>query len=209
MNKRKHSFDKYHAKRVSDREARIREALKILSNGTYKNVTRLARDVSNIVYELEVKSAKDGETPRRMSYTTLVRDRSKYKFILLAHLDPNAAKQEDSTEADLLSMKLHCANIEHENKILRDRLDATGRDGGIEALSGPSPGDKSEDIELLINLVNSIMSAAPDLFYTIGKDQVDEANPIQGLYGPNSLIAEYEILEKFKEICDEHKKRNP
>lgn len=201
---RKDTFKAYRTERVSNREALVRRALELLSTEKYDTVTALAKNVAQLVAELEKRQAKDGEAPREMSYTTLVRNRSKYKHILRAHFDRTHECNKSDDEAELEELRLHCVHLEHENDLLKQRLSYLGERKGPETSSEPQERRFSaEDIEMLIDLADGIISQVRDVFDVVGPNDIDEEYPYPGIYGPEGLIAEYETLQRMNELREE------
>jgi len=204
--KKKHTFDDYHASRVSEREALLRRALDLLSTARFDTVTALAKNAAKIITELERKQAKDGENPPKMSYTTLVRKSSKYKHILLAHFEGTHEGERSDEEAELEELRLHCAYLEHENDLLKNRLSTVSHSKRIETSLNDDPGaSMSADIEMLIDLVDAIVSQVHDLFPVIGTNDIDDEHPVPGMYGPDGQVAEYETLQRMDELRNEIK----
>jgi hypothetical protein len=206
-NKRKNPFEGHQKKKVANREALVRRALELLSGGRFETPNALAKSTAQVVTELERKQAKDGEQPDPMAYTTLIRTGSKYKEILLSHFNGLQAEEKNDVEAELQELRLHCAHVEHENELLRQRLSSMGSsdclEGHIEGQEGPST---SEDIAILIDMLDGVMGQAKDLFLVVSPNEVTDTNPEPGLYGPyDDFIAEYDALERLSELRNDLK----
>lgn len=205
-NKKKHTFDAYHASRVSEREALLRRTLDLLRTARFDTVTALAKNAAQIITELEKKQAKDGENPPPMSYTTLVRTGSKYKHILLAHFEGTQEGQQSDEEAELDELRLHCAHLEHENDLLKNRLSTVSHSNRVETPLEEGAGPSStDDIQMLIDFIDAIVAQVHDLFPVIGMNDVDDDHPDPGMYGPDGLVAEYDTLKRMDELRNEIK----
>ena len=205
-NKRKHTFDAFHTERVASREALVRTALGLLG-GRFETLSALAKNTARLVTELERKQAKDGEEPRPVSYTTLIRKGSKYKHILLAHFDGVGTEEQSDQESELEELRLHCVHLEHDNALLRNRLASIGVNSQPETVSeSRHEPSRREDIEMLIDLIDGIMGETKDLFLTVGPSDIDELHPDPGLYSAyDELIAEYDSLLRLRELRNEVK----
>jgi hypothetical protein len=200
--KRKHTFDAFHAERVASRELNVRKALELLSGGRFETPNALAKTTAQLVTELERKQAKDGKDPKPMSYTTLIRKGSKYKHILLAHFEGRELDEENDNQAELAVLLVHCTHLEHDNQLLRHRLSTIGNNQHPESSSEDQEEHSvSNDIKMLINILDGVMEQAKDLFITIGPDDISETNPDPGLYGPyDDFVAEYDDLLRLNEL---------
>lgn len=208
-NRRKHTFDEYHALRVSKREALLRRALDLLKTARFDTMTALAKNAAQLITELEKRQAKDGENPPKMSYTTLVRRGSKYKHILLAHFEGASEGVQSDEEAELEELRLHCAHLEHENDLLKNRLSTVSHPKRVETVLEDEPGvSMYEDIEMLIDLIDVMVHQVPDVFTVVGPNGVDVHQPDPGMYGPDGLVAEYETLQRMNELREELKNEN-
>jgi hypothetical protein len=164
----------------------------------------MARDVARIVTEFERKVSDEGNETIPMSYTTLVRKKSKYKYILQVAFDGKSTYEIEKTDQEnqLEELKLYCVHIEHQNELLRNRLDSLGDKQDLQAASKGQEGrEASEDIEMLIDFIDALIASGRDLFTTIYLTTIDEDYPDPGLYGADdSMVAEYETLERLQEL---------
>lgn len=205
MNKRKHSFDKYHANRVDDREKRVRKTLKLIKHGSFTALTPLAKQVADIIneqFELEATYNTDEQSkPKKMHYTSLIRKGSNYKKILLAHLSEDVQETNDNFEKQYHDLLIHCANIENENELLRNRLDYLGDESHSESASAPPEGDnRLDDLRVLIKIIDAMKNIAPDLSFIVTDDEVTEKKPVAGLYGVRGLVLGMEELHRLEEL---------
>ena len=204
--KRKNPFAPSQEKRVKNRADLVRKALDLLAGANFETPNALAISTAQIVSELERRQAKDGEEPKPMSYTTLVRTNSKYNHILLAHYRGGNRTERSDQEIELEELRLHCAHIEHENELLKNRLGTqTAKSSPTTSSEAQEGRSSSEDIEMLINILDAIMDELIDAFVTVGPNDVDEETPDPGLYGPSKMVAEYDDLVRLKELREELK----
>jgi len=173
--KRKSSFDEYQREREERRIRATRQALKVIINSSYKNVTRLAKDVAKIIYEIELKEwelkANDPNFTRRkpksVSYTTLIRN-SAYRTLLELHLGDQDIDSIEPVVSDFEILGIRCVNLESENEVLRDRL--RHADAPLIKLEPIKSNDdelerlKQEKI-LLVDIIKGIMSEANEIFH--------------------------------------------
>lgn len=204
--KGKNPFAPSQKRKVEKREALVRRALGLLAGANFETPNALAVSTAQIVTELERKQAKDGQEIKPMSYTTLIRSNSKYKNILLAHFEGGNRAEKNDQEMELDELRLHCAHLEHENELLKHRLSSPNSKKPAEAVSEAQEGPSaSDDIEMLINIIDAIMDELIDAFVTVGPNDVDEETPDPGLYGPSKLVAEYDDLVRLKDLREELK----
>jgi hypothetical protein len=199
--KGKNPFAPSQKRKVENREALVRKALDLLAGANFETPNGLAISTAQIVSELERKQAKDGEKLKPMSYTTLIRTKSKYKHIVLAHFKGANRAEKNDQEMELEEIKLHCAHLEHENELLKHRLSSLSSKNAVEADSEDQEGrSTSDDIEMLINILDAIMNELIDAFVTIGPNDVNEETPDPGLYGPSEMVAEYDDLVRLNDL---------
>lgn len=204
--KGKNPFAPSQKRKVENREALVRKALGLLTGANFETPNALAVSTAQIVSELERKQAKDDEELRPMSYTTLIRNNSKYKHILLAHFEGVNRAEKSDQEMELEELQLHCAYLEHENELLKNRLSTQSDKNPTETISGAQEGrSASQDIEMLINILDAIMEELIDAFVTVGPNDIDEETPDPGLYGPSKLVAEYDDLVRLQDLREELK----
>lgn len=211
MVKRDETFNAYHGLTQENRLAVLRRALKILGNAKYQNITNLAEAAARLVTEVELKEALDGVIPDPCSYTTLLRNKKYYRPVLDAYFE--GADEDDEPRSpisveDHEALKIHCANISHQNSILKDRLTSIDLSGSTSQLIGDdsSQSNRGEDIRFLISLTNNIISEVPDLFDTVSPDDLDKDHPEAGLYGPDGLVLTWVELERFEGLNNEFAK---
>lgn len=205
MNKRKHSFDQYHANRVDDREKRVKKTLKLIKHGTFTALTPLAKQVTDIInsqYELEAEYKTDENIkPKKMHYTSLIRKGSSHRKMLLAYLAEDVEETSDNFEKMYHDLLVHCASVENENELLRNRLDHLGDENRSDGSSGASTGEnRLEDLRLLIQVIDAMKNIAPELSYVVNEDEVTEDKPVPGLYGVRGLVLGMEELHRLGEL---------
>jgi hypothetical protein len=208
MTSRKHSFDKYHADHVKNREEHVQTAAKLLAGANFKSITLLAKSVAKVVYQLELKNAKDGQEVKPINHTTLIRKGSKYRHILLAQLEGVSDEGRDQSEIDLELdvLRLQCASLQHDNDLFRGRLDSLGDSISLDAPSEASEEHQvADDIKMLIKIIDGLKGELPDLFDVVELKDISQYQPTTGLYGPNNKIAEYSDLERLTELRNEYK----
>jgi len=215
MAKRDDSFAQYHESTQDRRLEHLRRALSILKHGKYPNVTKLAQAAAKLVTELELKDAKDGEEPRPVAFTTLMRNKQYYRPALEAYFHSDNDRLAPDIEASVPAaeyetLKIHCANLDHQNRMLKDRLAYATFSGEMESLPGNNSknitgDDRIEDISFLIKFVDAIMSQVPEMFDQYDRKQTSLEHPEPGLYGPESLALTWDELERFKRLRDECK----
>jgi hypothetical protein len=221
INKRKASFDAYREDIQKKRLEHLRHALSILGSASYTTITALAHDTSKLIYELEQKHAQmEAEKQKscdkkeiiveKICYTTLLRNKKYYRPVLDAHFfDEEKGKKKETVEiSDHEALKIHCANLDNQNEILRLRLEHFKPSDSIAIENtakdkNESEDIKSKDIAMLIGIVTSIVSEVSDLFSTVNEDEVDADHPSPGLYGPMSLV-DYNTLKRFEELRYEY-----
>ena len=208
MVSRNESFDNYHKTTQEDRLKHLRKALTIIGTGRYENITNLAKAAARLVTELEIKDSKEGEVLEPCSYTTLTRNKKYYRPVLDAYLD-GSSEFEKSIETSGISFEehesliAHCANLDHENTMIKDRL--ANIDSGQETnlLDNINVLERSEDIKFLTGVINTVVSSLEDLVDSIEPSQTNDEHPNAGLYGPDGLILTWDEMLRFKGLSDE------
>lgn len=209
MVSRNESFDNYHKTTQEERLKQLRRALTIIGTGRYNNITNLAKAAARLVTELEIKDSKEGEALEPCSYTTLIRNKKYYRPVLDAYLD-GSTEFEKSIETSGISLEehesliAHCANLAHENTMIKDRLaniDHSGKETKL--LSNINELDRSEDIKFLTDVIQTVVSSFAELVDTIEPSQTNDEHPNAGLYGPDGLILTWDEVVRFQELSDE------
>lgn len=218
MNKRKNTFDEHRKGIQEKRLQHLRKALKILGKGNYESITQLAHAASQLVTEFEKRSSKDGENIEPVSYTTLLRNKDYYRPALEAYFyvdDDENGKTSPISKEDYEALAIHCANLDHQNTMLKDRLasiDLSSKtkslldptNNGAEAKSNP---DRLEDIAFLLHMIREIIKQVPDLFETVEENQTTDEYPESGYWGPDGLVLtldEVKRLEALSKECKEN-----
>jgi|GEM_PF-4142343 len=176
MKGRSHTFDSYREEHIKIKLQVIRKAINIIGNSVYPNITKLAKDISKLVYEIELnnweKKAQDESykepKPKPQSYTTLLRNHN-YKILLSLHLEGNTLKVRQPSVSDIEIVKMKCAHLESQNEMLKNRLSALDLGGSHDASDRDTNKLKEleilkEDKTLLVQIINSIMRVASDIF---------------------------------------------
>jgi hypothetical protein len=208
VNKRRTTFDKHHKNIQEARLNTLRKALKILGRGRYDNLTQLAEAAAKLVTEFELKDLKDGETPEPCSYTTLMRNKKYYRPALEAFFssDAKVPVQSSISLEDYEALKIHCANLDHQNKMLKDRLAGIDLTSTTRQLTD-SKDDSDEndtsclaDIALLIRTIKKINNQMPDMFDHIEVGSISEEHPSAGFWGPDGLILTIEEVKRIEAL---------
>ncbi len=209
MVSRNESFDNYHITKQEKRQKHLRKALTIIGTGSYKNITNLAKTAARLVTELEIKDSKEGDVLEPCSYTTLTRNKKYYRPVLDAYLD-GSSEFEKSIENSGISLEehesliAHCANLDHENTMMKDRLANTDHSGKeTNLLDNINVLERSEDIKFLTGVINTVVSSFADLVDSIEPSQTNDEHPDAGFYGPEGLILTWDEMVRFKELSDE------
>lgn len=205
INKRSHTFDSYRENNKKIRMDAIRKSLSILENSNYKNITNLAKDVSKIVHEIELKhwELKSQEyklkkaKPEPLSYTTLLRNKD-YKNLLSLHMTGQDIEVDQSSISDVEVIKIKCAHLESQNEMLTNRLKFV--DAGENLSKGEQNHSNKKEVDdlreekaMLIEMIESIMGVANDIFAL--KDG--------GLYSYNDILIIDELtLNKYKSMTE-------
>ncbi|MGK0270742.1 MAG: hypothetical protein ACI88H_001390 [Cocleimonas sp.] len=213
MNKRKSSFDEHRAKQQKKRLGCLRSALTVLNNAKYTNVTLFAKDVAKVVYELEKQAASNSDDVKKISYTTLLRNKE-YRPIIDAYFAGQGGSSTSSqktahSQAEYEALKIHCANLDSQNELYRSRLEHFQLSKEVKPIDVSDSGQEPmvEDIKLLVGMITNIISSVSDLFDTVPEDATNEEHPEAGLYSPMGLVVDWETLDRFMEIENECKSR--
>jgi hypothetical protein len=206
VKKRKSSFHEYQKQKEESRILAIRKALKIIVNSSYKNITRLAKDVAKILSEIELKDwelkADDSNfnkrpQPQPVSYTTLIRN-SNYRTLLELHLNDQDVDSIEPSVSDFEMLGIKCANLESENELLRDRLGNT-EECLIELQPSKSTDDEIKTLRqekiLLIEMIQAIMAEVGDILYQSEEGYLMSYN--------ESIIISSKDLEKYNEMTNQ------
>lgn len=215
MARRTDTFDEYREKQKIARISYIHSALKVLSNASYSNITRLAKDVSKVVTEIELKHHQAlpfAERPNEIkpvSHVTLLRN-SDYRELLERSLNISA---EDSVAvtfsvSDFEVLKIRNASLEAQVTLLKQTI------RNFDAGELPASSDENvkleekvkhlgENIKFLLKLISDMNSEVPGVFVTILPGEEGAIHPVPGFYGPMNLIATLEELESLEKLRDE------
>lgn len=205
------TFEGYRGKHKAARVSQIQSALKILSNGNYKNVTSLAKDVAKIVTEMELRSNLSLPEGQRLvdvkpvSHVTLLRNQD-YREILEESFSPD-----DGIDApvaisfsDYEALKIRNAGLE--GQIAQLKLTIRNLDAGDVLVSGDSEelkkqvGLLGEDLRFLISFIDNMQSEASDIFLTIRPGEENSEYGAAGYYGVMSMVASYDELIRLEKL---------
>lgn len=215
MGKHKSSFKEHQRTMQKERLERLRTALKILGGAKYSTITKLAEAAARLLTEMEAKNVKDGETPEKVYYTTLLRNKEYYRPALDAYfygddLDSNNAEGGVSKE-DFEALSIHCANISHQNEMLKDRLASIDLLPKVKTLPDSSDDNESEDrledIAFLLTAIKKIMQDVSELFDSVEEVDVNDEHPHAGLWGPSGLVLSLDEVKKLSSLekeCKDH-----
>jgi hypothetical protein len=114
----------YQIKKVGTRSEIIEACLVTLkkSKDNFENITKLAKTLSNMVYQIELERFINGKEnqkkqPTKMDYTTLYRKGGPYRELLLGHLaNLESGQNLSQIEAGMTSVK-EMAVLSHKNTI--------------------------------------------------------------------------------------------
>lgn len=208
MVSRNESFDNYHITKQEKRQKHLRKALTIIGTGRYKNITNLATAAARLVTELEIKDSKEGDVLEPCSYTTLTRNKKYYRPVLDAYLDGSSELETSNVTGGIPfeeheALKVHCAHLDHENTMIKDRLANIDSGQETKLLDNINVLERSEDIKFLTGVINTVVSSFADLVDSIEPSQTNDEHPDAGFYGPEGLILTWDEMVRFKELSDE------
>jgi hypothetical protein len=118
------NFENYQNTKISIRLKIVEDCLVALkkSKDNSKNITKLAKTLSNMVYQIELERFIDGnknykKQSKKMDYTTLYRKGGPYRDKLLAHLaNLESGQSLSQIEAGMTSVK-EMAVLSHKNSV--------------------------------------------------------------------------------------------
>jgi len=217
VGKHKSSFEEHQRTKQEERLERLRTALKILGGARYKTVTKLAEAAARLLSEMEAKNAKDGETSEKVHYTSLLRNKEYYRPALDAYFhgedgDGSNSKSSVSKE-EFEALSIHCANVTHQNEMLKDRLASIDLSPQTKKLpdrvtdTDNESEDRLEDIAFLLSVIGKIMQEVSQLFDSVEESDVNDEHPYAGLWGPNGLVLSLDDVKKISSLekeCKEH-----
>ncbi len=215
MGRRKSSFEEHQRIKQEERLERLRTALKILGGAKYRTVTKLAEAAARLLTEMEAKHAKDGETPEKVHYTSLLRNKEYYRPALDAYFhgeDGDGSNSKGSvSKEDFEALSIHCANVTHQNEMLKDRLASIDLSPQTKKLSDSVTDNESEDrlddIAFLLTVIGKIMQEVSQLFDSVEERDVNDEHPHAGLWGPSGLVLSLDDVKKMSSLekeCKEH-----
>jgi len=218
MGSNKSSFQEHQRTRQEERLERLRSALKILGGARYRTVTKLAEAAARLLTEMEAKNAKDGETPKKVDYTSLLRNKEYYRPALDAYFhgedsDGRNSKSSVSKE-DFEALSIHCANVTHQNEMLKDRLASIDLSPQTKKLPDRATDadneseDRLEDIAFLLTVIGKIIQEVSQLFDSVEERDVNDEHPYAGLWGPSGLILSLDDVKKMSSLENECKKHD-
>lgn len=213
--KRSQTFDEYRRKHEAERLKLITDAIKILSNAKFSNVTSFAKDVAKLVTEFESNrktSSQDGlvvVSQKPMSHVTLLRNKT-YRDLLERFLK---IKQEnpDTTNlsiSDSEALKFEIASLRKKNQWLEQKILAIDSgvsfegSGGGEALQATIERLQS-DLALVISIYEGMCGQIPGAFKLVPEGKTTQNFATPGFHGPRGLIAPMEDMHELDRIFED------
>ncbi|WP_095151304.1 hypothetical protein [Pseudomonas sp. Irchel s3b5] len=215
MARRTDTFDEYREKQKLARISNIQSALKIISNSSYSNITRLAKDVSKVVTEIELKNYEAlplAERPKEIkpvSHVTLLRN-AEYRALLKDSL--NISEKDcvavTISSSDFEALKIRNAGLEAKVSLLKQTII------NLDAGNLPTDSDQSvkleekveylrDNVRFLLRLIDDMNNDVPGVFVTVLDGEEDPRYSEPGFYGPMNLIATLEELKDLEKLRDE------
>lgn len=212
MTKSRH--DPFASYREAARKARldhIENALRVLRDATFKNVTRLAISVAKLVAEAEAAAQPaDGEVcghkAAPLSHMTLLKN-VHYRQVLHRYFEFASDKPvADAVDLDAYrALQLKCGALESQIKLLKQML--VNQDGkeGLEYNADPvgsSSGNEQavEDAKYLLDFLDDFRDALEDMIEVVLPG--DESGRAPGIHGPFDLIRTHAELEHLQSVRD-------
>lgn len=211
--KRSQTFDEYRRKHEAERLKLISEALKILSNAEYSNVTSFARDVAKLVTEFESsRNTSQGgavAVPQKpMSHVTLLRNKT-YRDLLERFLKIRK-KNPDTTNlciSDDEALKFEIASLRKKNQWLEQKILAIDSGASFEGSGGEALQASIEllqnDLALVISIYEGMCGQVPGAFKLVPEGETTPNFATPGFHGPRGLIAPMEDMHELDRICDD------
>lgn len=213
--KRSQTFNEYRRKHEAKRLQFITEALKILSNAKYSNVTSFAKDVAKLVTEYELSrntSSQDGTVvvPNKpMSHVTLLRNKA-YRDLLERFLKINQ-KIPDTTNlsiSDNEALKFEIASLRKKNQWLEQKILAI--DSGV-SFEGSGGGEVLQasierlqsDLALVISIYDGMRSQISGALKLVPEGETTPRFATPGFHGPRGLIAPMEDMYELDRIIED------
>lgn len=219
MVQRKDTFDAYRQAQKKQRIELIAQALKILSNGKYANISRLAKDVSKLVAEFELQrhlslgEGERGEVVKPMSHVTLLRS-DDYRPLLekaLAVL-PKSPRKTEVSISELEACKIRIMSLETQNQLLKEKIrtidlgmtsEANFARLGYCATATVDLRVFYQKLELLLTILDGVQEQVSKAFKTVLEGDETDYYPKAGLYGPSGIIVELSALHELSSIRQE------
>lgn len=189
----------------------IENALRLLKDATFKNVTRLAISVANLVTDAEAVSwAADGvgreDEQAPMSHITLLKN-AHYREILDSYFDFSSGKLVENT-VDLEShraLQLKCGSLESQIKLLKQMVVNQDSKEGLEYNADPvrSPSDTEQalqDAKYLLDFLDDFRDSFEDMVEVVLPGE--ESGRPAGIHGPFNQIRTHEEMEHLQSIRD-------
>lgn len=215
MARRTDTFDEYREKQKLARISYINSALRIISNSSYSNITRLAKDVSKVVTEIELKNYQAlplAERPKEIkpvSHVTLLRN-AEYRALLEHSINISEKNNVAGTfsVSDFEALKIRNASLEAQVSLLKQTI--------INFDAGDLPFSSDENVKLedkvkyltnnvkfLLKFIDEMNDEARGVFVTVLAGEEDPMHSEPGFYGPMNLIATLEELKDLEKLRDE------
>lgn len=217
MAQRKDTFDAYRQSQKKQRVELIAQALKILSNGKYANISRLAKDVSKLVTEFELQrhlslsEGERGEVIKPMSHVTLLRS-DDYRPLLekaLAVL-PKFPQKTEVSISELEACRIRIMSLETQNQLLKEKIRTIDLgmtpEANLARLGSSATVDLRgfyQKLELLLTILDGVQEQVSKAFKTVLEGDETDYYPKAGLYGPSGIIVELSALHELSSIRQE------
>ncbi|WHH49610.1 hypothetical protein QFA96_16065 [Pseudomonas sp. Ap32] len=217
MVQRKDTFVAYRQAQKKQRVELIAQALKILSNGKYANISRLAKDVSKLVSEFELQrylsldEGERGDDFKPMSHVTLLRS-DDYRPLLEKALvvSPKASQKTEISISELEACKIRIMSLETQNQLLKEKIRTIDLGLSSEANFARLGSNASVDsrvfyqkLELVITILDGVQEQVSKAFKTVLEGDETDYYPRAGLYGPSGIIVELSALHELSSIRQE------
>lgn len=189
----------------------IENALRLLKDATFKNVTKLAMGVANLVTDAEAASRsaeavgrKDEQAP--MSHITLLKNEH-YRKILDRYFDFTSGKLVENT-VDIeayRALQFKCGSLESHITMLKQMLVNQDCNEGLEynadLVASYSGNEQAlEYAKYLLDFLDDLCDSLEDMIEVVLPG--DESRRAPGIHGPFNLIRTHEEMEYLQSIRD-------
>lgn len=200
--------------RESARKARvnhIENALRLLKDATFKNVTRLAINVANLVTDAEAASRSADAVDREgkqapMSHITLLKN-THYREILESYFNFSSGKLvENTVDLELhRALQVKCGSLESQIKLLKQMVvnqdSKEGLEYSLDPIRSPSKGEQAlQDAKYLLDFLDDFRDSFEDMVEVVLPGE--ESGRPAGIHGPFNQIRTHEEMEHLQSIRD-------